>query len=259
MKHLTAKKYAHLPELEAHEIGRPHFRLKNYLVSGLGDYRAEPMWDIYAVAPSTAVNKQVLFSIPQNNPFTIPGGATFTKTPQSTSMQKSAELPQPERYIARGICIYMDNSMNQADVAQFASQCYVNLEVSKKSFFQIPLAGKLPAGGGAWAQQVIGVTSLAVGASVTGNGLPSEAGGGYPLTQPGVVGTNSDGSDSFPQVDGILIAQATSFSVTLDPTLAAHINAPGTGFVTAATTDYAPGIGVVLWVLLEGTHVVAVQ
>ena len=86
-------------------------------------------------------------------------------------------------------------------------------------------------------------------------------GGGYAGTETaaGVVGNNQDGSDSFPQIDGVLIPQNQNFAVIVDPTLAAHVNAVGVGFTTAATTAYAPGIGIVAWVLLEGTHVVAVQ
>lgn len=259
MRHLTAKKYAHLEELEAHEIGRPHFRMKNPLVSGLGDYRVEPLWDMYLIAAATACVKEILFSIPQNNQFQIPGGAAFNKTVQTTSMLKSAELPSPERYILRAISVYLANNMNQDDVSQFCSQTYLSVFMgsSGKSFFQIPLIGKLPAGGGAWAQQSAiggGLGSALFG--VTGNGLPTEAGGGYPQTAAGVVGSNKDGTDSFPQIDGVLIPQNQTFGVIVDPTLAAHVAA--VGFTTAATTTYAPGIGVIAWVLLEGTHVVAV-
>ena len=247
-------------ELEAHEIGRPHFAMRNPLVSGLGDYRVEPIWDIYLIAASTACVKEILFSIPQNNQFQIPGGAAFNKTVQSTSMLKSAELPSPERYILRAISVYLANNMNQDDVSQFCSQTYLSVFMgsSGKSFFQVPLIGKLPAGGGAWAQQCNSGTGTGTGTifSVTGNGLPTEAGGGYPQTAAGVVGQNPDGSDSFPQIDGVLIPQNQTFGVIVDPTLAAHVAA--VGFTTAATSAYAPGVGVIAWVLLEGTHVVAV-
>lgn len=261
MRSLSAKKYAHLQELEAHEIGRPHFRMHNPLITGLGDYRVEPLWDIYLVAASTPCVKEILFSVPQNNPYTIPGGANFIKTVQSTSMQKSAELPSPERFLGRSIAVYLANNMNQDDVSQFCSQTYLSLFLgsSGKSFFQVPLVGKLPAGGGAWAQQANSGTGTGTGAifGVTGNGLPTEAGGGYPQTAAGVVGSNTDGSDSFPQIDGILFPQNQTFGVIVDPTLAAHVSAAG--FTTAATDAYAPGVGVIAWVLLEGTHVVAVQ
>ena len=140
MRHLTAKKFAHLEEIEAHEIGRPHFRMRNPLVQGLGDYRVEPIWDIYLIAASTACVKEILFSIPQNNQFQIPGGAAFNKTVQSTSMLKSAELPSPERYILRAISVYLANNMNQDDVSQFCSQTYLSVFMgsSGKSFFQVP-------------------------------------------------------------------------------------------------------------------------
>lgn len=261
MRKLTAKRYAHLQELEAHEIGRPHFRMHNPLVQGLGDYRVEPIWDIYLIAAATACIKEILFSVPQNTPYTIPGGSGFTKTVQSTSMQKSAELPAPERYLLRAVCVYLANNMNQNDVNQFCSQTYCSLFVgsSGKSFFQVPLVGKLPAGGGAWAQQAFtagaGLGNLIAG--TVGNGLPSEVGGGYPLTGNGVTDANNPDAN-FPQVDGILIPQNQTFGFIVDPTLAAHVSAAG--FTTAAATNtYAAGVGVIAWVLFEGTHVVAVN
>ena len=261
MRKLTVKRFAHLQELEAHEIGRPHFRIHNPLVAGLGDYRAEPVWDVYLIGASTPCIGETLFLVPQNVPYTIPGGSGFTKTKQSTSMQKSAELPSPERYLLRSIAIYLANNMNQNDVNQFCSQTYCSLFVgsSGKSFFQVPLVGKLPAGGGAWAQQAFtagsGLGNLIAG--TVGNGLPTEAGGGYPLTANGVNGTNPDKSDDFPQIDGILIPQNQTFGFIVDPTLAAHVAAAG--FTTAANANvYAAGVGVIAFVLFEGTHVVGV-
>src|ERR1700687_2997096 len=119
MKTLNTKRFAHLQEISAHEIGRPRFRLRNMLAAGLGDFVVQPEWDYYGVAVSTAGVKRVLFSIPQNNPFQIPGGATVTKTFQMTSMQQSAQLQAPERMLVRGITVFVSNDVNQADMNRF--------------------------------------------------------------------------------------------------------------------------------------------
>jgi hypothetical protein len=252
MKNLTAKKYAHLEELSAHEIGRPHFRLKNMIVSGLGDFVVQPDWDGYFVAAATATVQQTLFAIARGNPFTITGGATFTKTAQTTSMVKSNELQAPERLLVRAITVYLDNQMNQGDTAAFLSQTLVDFQISTKSFLQLGLAGKAPAAGGAWAQQ-FGATAAATIIGVTGNGLPSER-QGYSLCAPEASGQKPE--ESFPSIEGILISQQQAFRVIVDPTLAAHVAAAG--FTTAAAAAVPAGIGVRAFVYLEGTKARAV-
>lgn len=261
MKTLSAiKRFAHLPELEAHEIGRPHFRMQNPLAGGLGDFVVQPIWDGYFVKFNTACVTQTLFSIPQGNPFTITGGATFTKTKQTTSMVKAAELPAPERLLVRGITAFTDNNMNQADQASLCSQFYMNFFISTKSFFEMGVLGKIPGGGGAWAQQ-FGATAATTIIGVTGNGMPTEH-QGFALTDPGAAGfspTNDPDEikqSTFPQIDGVLITQQQNFGVLIDPTLAAHIAA--VGFTTANNTAVPPGIGINLFVYLQGNHVRAV-
>jgi hypothetical protein len=260
MRKLTARRFAHLQEIEAHEIGRPHFRMKNPLAGGLGDFVVQQEWDGYFVAAATACVLQTLFAIPQGSNFTITGGATFAKTLQTTSMQLNAQLQPPERLLVRGITVYLDNSMNQSDAAKFCSQVILNFFVSTKSFYVTNLIGKLPAGGGAWAQQ-FGATAATTIIGVVGNGLPSEH-QGFALTAPGAQGFSATGDpqeiamSTFPQIDGVLIAQQQSFKVVVDPTLAAHIAAAG--FTTAAGGAVPPGIGVNAFVSLEGTKARAV-
>jgi hypothetical protein len=251
MKKLTSRRFAHLPEIEAHEIGRPHFRLNNPLAAGLGDFVVQPEWDGYFVAASTATVLQSLFSVPQNNPFTITGGATFVKTLQTTSMNASNQLQAPERILVRGVSVFLDNTMNQIDVAKFVSQVLLDFVISKKSFLQIPHLAKLPAGGGAWAQQNGATVGTPIG--VTGNGLP----GSRECFGLMASGTGQPGSpEYFPEIEGVLIAQQQSFLVRIDPTQAAHIAA--VGFSTQAAGAVPAGIGINAWVYLEGTKVRAV-
>ena len=225
------------------------------LAAGLGDFVVQPEWDYYGVATSTATVAQTLFAQPQGLPFTITGGTTIIKTLQTTSMVQMAQLQAPERMLVRGISVFLDNGMNQADVSAFLSQTIINFFISTKSFFVIGVAAKLPAGGGAWAQQ-FGATAATTIIGVTGNGIPSEH-QGFRLTDPGVTGT--PGVDQFPEVDGILIAQQQAFKVVVDPTQAAHINAAGVGFTTKASSAVVPvGTGVNAFVYLEGQKARAV-
>lgn len=260
MKKLTAKRFSHLQEIEAHEIGRPHFRFKNPLAGGLGDFVVQSEWDGYFVAAATACVAQTLFSIPQGSNFTITGGATFSKTLQTTSMQLNAQLQPPERLLVRGITVFLDNTMNQGDAAKFVSQVLLNFFVSTKSFLVTNLVGKLPGGGGAWAQQ-FGATAATTIIGVVGNGIPSEH-QGFAVTAPGAQGFSATGDpqeiamSTFPQIDGILIAQQQAFRVEIHPELAAHIAAAG--FTTAAAGAVPPGVGVNAFVHLEGTKARAV-
>jgi hypothetical protein len=251
-RNLNTKRFAHLQEISAHEIGRPKFRLRNMLAAGLGDFVVQPEWDYYGVAVSTAVVKQTLFSIVQNNNFTITGGATVAKTLQMTSMVQPNQLQAPERMLVRGICCVFDNLVNQTDAAKFGSQTIVNFFISTKSFFVIAHWFKLPAGGGIWAQQ-FGATAANTIIGPVGNGLPSEH-QGFRLTDPGCDGT--PGIDQFPNIDGILIAQQQAFKVEVDPTLAAWAQA--TGFTTNANTTVPIGTGINAWVYLEGQKARAV-
>lgn len=252
MKNLNAKRYAHLEEISAHEIGRPHFRLRNMLAAGLGDFVVQPEWDIYGVAVATPTIAQTLFLQPQGQNFTITGGATFVKTFQSTSMVQMSQLQAPERMLVRGMTLYTDNTTNQLDLNNFCSQTIVNFFISTKSFFAINLAGKIPAGGGPWAQQ-FGATAATTIIGTTGNGMPSEH-QGFKFTDPGCDGT--PGVDQFPNIDGILIAQQQAFKVLVDPTQAAHKQA--TGFTTQAGGAVPPGTGLFAWVILEGQKARAV-
>jgi hypothetical protein len=252
MKTLNAKRFAHLQEISAHEIGRPRFRLKNMLAAGLGDFVVQPEWDYYGVAVSTAVVKQTLFSIVQGQPFTITGGATVTKTLQMTSMVQAAQLQAPERMLVRGLTVFVSNDVNQADMNRFGSQTIVNFFISTKSFFVVGILAKLPAGGGAWAQQ-FGATAATTIIGSVGNGLPSEH-QGFRLTDPGCDGT--PGVDQFPNIDGILIAQQQAFKVEVDPTQAAWAQA--TGFTTNSGATVPVGTGINAFVYLEGQKARAV-
>src|ERR1700682_1598872 len=173
MKNLNSKRYAHLHELSAHEIVRPHFRQKNMLAAGLGDFVVQPEWDYYGVAVATATVSQTLFAMPQGQNFTITGGATFVKTLQTTSMVQASQLQEPERMLVRGMTIYTDNEMNQLDLNKLAPQTIVNFFISTKSFFAINVLGKIPAGGGPFVQQ-FGATAALTIIGTTSHGLPNE-------------------------------------------------------------------------------------
>lgn len=245
----TEKRFAHLPRLEAHEVGRPKHRLRNPIASGLGDFVVQPIWDYYGVAANTATARQEAFSVGRGQQYTPTGGAAFTKTEQTTSMDIGRQLQAPERLLVRCVSVYLDNEMNQLDVARFLSQTLLDWRISTKSFFQLPLIGKAPAGGGAWAQQ----TNNNV--SVTGNGLPSSS-EGYSITAPGAGGLTAAGQQEFPQIEGVLLEQQQAFHVVVDPTLAAHVAA--VGFTTQAAGAIPAGIGVRAFFFLEGTKVRAV-
>jgi hypothetical protein len=250
----TSKRYAHLPRLEAHEVGRPKFRLRNPIASGLGDFIVQPIWDYYGAAVGTPVVLQRLFTIPQGQNVTITGGATFAKTPQTTTMTLNAQLEAPQRLLVRAVSVLLDNQVHQNDLTQFVNQTLLIWNISTKAFLTIPVV-KCPAGGGAWSMSIQGApgTAVAIGSTITnnGNGFPTAL-DGYSVVAPGAPG--------FPTIEGVLIEQQQAFNVVLDPTLAAHKQA--TGFTTAAAAGTAAipqlGTGIHAFVFLEGTLVRAV-
>ena len=237
------QRFAALPRIEAHEVGRPRFRVGNPIVAGAGDFEVQPIYDYYGVAAATATGAQRMFQVSQGQNHVL-GGLNIIKTALHTSMTTAGGvLPNPERILVRCVCVFLDNRMNQVDVSRFINETLLTLTIGQKQYLQAGLFN-FPAGGGAWLQS----TNNAAG--IAGNGRPSSQ-EGYKLMAPAGPG--------YPGVDGIEIAQGQNFAVVLDPTLATQFQALGTGFTTAAAGATPAGIGVHAEVYLHGTKLIAVQ
>lgn len=246
----NAKRYAQLPRLEAHEVSRPRFAIRNPYVAGQGDFQIKPVYDYYGVAANTAVTAQTLFSVPVNQNHVL-GGLNIVKTNWHTSMTQASQLPNPNRILVRRLAAYLLNRMNPVDITRFLDETVLSFIIGTKAYLDVVL-GKVPAGGGAWIQSVVN----AVGAG--GSGIPQSC-EGYKLNGGPSIGPNGAPDMRYPQVDGIEIAQGQTFGVLLDPTRCTTFTAIGTGFTSAVAGATPAGIGVHALIHLEGTQLLPVQ
>lgn len=252
------KRYAKAPRLEAHELGNPHFAVRNPIVPGLGDFECIPLRSYYGIAVATATILQQLFTVIAGGQFNQ-GGLNFIQSALHTSMTKQNELPNPRKHLARDLVCFLDNRMNPVDVTRILSESLFSFIVGQKTYAQDVLA-QCGGGGGAHLQS----TQNAVG--VQGSGMPYSA-NCYKLQQvpygqyvgpDGAVRPGVDGV-TFPGIDGVVIEQGQNFRVVIDPTGAQQFNAAGVGFTTAAAAATPAGIGVHLYFHIRGPQLIEVQ
>jgi hypothetical protein len=220
-----------LPKLGEHELGRPHFRVQNPIVQGMGEAIIQPSYDFYRSVQGTAVNRQLMFTIPQGGSYTPNGGVAFNKTAYHTDLTQAGVLAAPNKLLVRAVCGWWRNDIFPTDAALFANDAMVFFSVNQKPYLSIQF-GKLPAGGGVF------VTGSLTAVNGTSNGYP-DAANLYLITEGEIL--------------GVQIEQQQNFGVDLNPT----ITDTGVGF-TAATTANG-GKDVIAKVMLEGVLLRAVQ
>ena len=225
------ERLSRLPKLGAHELGRPHFKVRNPIVQGMGEAIIQPSYDYYRVVQGNAVSRQLLFTIPQGSQYTPTGGAAFSKTAYHTDLTQSGVLAAPNKLLVRALCGWWHNEIFPLDATQFADNCMVFFQVNQKPYLNIAF-GKLPAGGGVF------VTGSLTTVNGTSNGYP-DAANLYLITEGEIL--------------GVQIEQQQNFGITLDPT----ITQTGVGFTTATTAN--GGLDVIVKMYLEGVLLRAVQ
>lgn len=226
-----SSRLSRLPKISAHEIGRPHFKLRNPLVTGMGEAIVQPSYDYYETVQGAATTRQLLFTVPQGQQYTPAGGVAFTKTYYHTDMTQSGVLPAPNKLLVRGICVFVKGNIHPTDLNLFTDAAMITFAVNTKNYLVIQ-AGKLPSGGGPFVSGTLSGVNSAV------NGYPDAAN----------IYTITDGD-----ILGVQIEQQQNFSVIVDPTA----TATGVGF-TALTTGNG-GFGVDVHVYLEGVLLRSVQ
>lgn len=234
-----SKKYAHLPELHASDLGRPRLRMRNPIVAGFLEGITQALYDIYAIALNTATVKLTLFSVPQGQTYNFGGVTAFTKTLAHTSQVLAGVLEAPKKHIVRAISVFTEGNMVGNDLEKFL-ECFCQFSVNGKSY-QDTIVGRLPAGGGAFAA-MMGTFTATNGFSLTANGYP-DARNTYTLAYGGVP-----------------IEQQQNFSVVIDPTIS-NVTAAAftTANVVAAPGTPIAGTGIFAHVFLDGTLFRAVQ
>jgi hypothetical protein len=234
--------------VEAAELGRPHLRMRNPIVSGLLEGITQSLYDIYRVVANTAAIKLLLFAQPQGQTYNFGGVTAFAKTILHTNLVQAGMLQSPNKHIVRAISVMVSGIPGAApnpsiailDLLNFLHNTYFEFDVNQKPYCQSQV-GRFPAGGGAFvgggSATTVAATSV-LGVAV--NGTPSTQ-NTYALMH-----------------GGVNIEQTQNFSVLVDPTVEA-----GGAFTTIATNATAqnggPGSGIAATIYLDGTLFRAVQ
>ena len=229
--------------VEDHELGRPHLRFQNPIVSGGLEGLRQALYDIYRVGVATVAPLVTLFSVPVGGNYTQGVAAAFQKTRLHTNMKIGGLLQSPNKHLVRAIKIRLSGLpvattqavINNLDALAFLYGMFVDFQVNDKDYF-IGEVAELPQGGGLFAPLGVATT---VAASTPVSGVSNN---GWPDTR-NMWGT---------VYDGISIEQTQTFGVILDPTQ------ESTGaFTTAAAaptagTPLGPGTGISAKVELDG-------
>ena len=247
-------RFAACREITEREVGRPRLETlrKNPIIAGQLEYLVQPIYDFYGVAVATAVTKQSLFAQPIGGQYTPAGGAALVKTLYHTNLVQPGMLDAPKKMLVKLISVIVRGDAAPQDGVSFLGQTLAQLQISGKDY-STTLVSKLPAGGGAWSQNISTQTLAAGGtmANAFANGYP-HALNAYTIT------------DDAPQVPGLppmdpilgqLIEQQQNFFVTLDPTLTGA--AAFTTLAAAPATQFV-GTGLNVHVYLEGVLMRAV-
>lgn len=241
-------RYANLPTLSEHEIGRPSFggRRCNPIVAGQLEYLVQPIYDFYGVAVATPVTKQTLFAVPIGSAYTPAGGTAFTKTQYHTNLVQAGMLDAPKKMLVKAVAVVLRSDVASSDLNSFIGTTTVELIISGKSYW-LSLVSKAPAGAGGFFGGFSTQTLAAGGTTGT------SAANGWPSAQN--VATITDPMPQIPGLDamepilGQLIEQNQNFQVILDPTISGA--AAFTSLAAAPATQFV-GTGINAHVYLEG-------
>ena len=222
-------------EVDESELGRPHVRRKNpvltaAMIGTVGTQAGVPLmtldiirqnlYTIYQVATATKLVPQAIFAVGQNGFYTPIGGAQYQLTELHTNLLTGASggLANPQRFMCRGLCRYVREDVDAADLVNWNFGTYVELQIgdTKKPYFQgqlvqipQPSAIQVNAQPGAGAP-----TTPATGRAFSTTGWPV-ADNYYALLAEGLIDPTTN---QFIQDAGITIDQGQFFSVVLDPT-----------------------------------------
>ncbi len=239
---------ARLPEIDISEIGRPHLRMRNPNVGGYIEGLAQPLYDIYRVAPATTAPIVRTFSIGQGGLYNVGGVTSFQKTKLHTNLTQNGQLEAGKTYIVKAVkCIVTGgpqpapasglSTVHPIDAVNFAYSTFVDFQVNSYDYL-LTQPSQLPAGGG------ISVTG---GLSIYGQTA---------ATVDGVVVPNNGRPDARNVFElplgGVSIEEIQNFTVIVDPTLES-----GGAYATVSGSSAVQGLlgtGLNCWFILDGVE-----
>jgi len=227
--------------ISARELGRPRARLGNPN-TGIPEIVVQPEYDIYAVAPGSAMGLLILFSLQQNATYNFNGVTAFAKGPGHTTLLQAGMLESSYTFVVRALSLYVQALQGQAhpvahpeDVINLTSS-FMQFNINRKSYYD-GIGAWLPGGAGVFVAG-FGTLTAAAAAFNALNGLPFAQ---NIYTLPG----------------GQFINPQENFNFIINPT----VNAGGTPSCLAAAGNPA-GVtanGLMAWIRLDGTLIRVAQ
>lgn len=225
--------------VDEQELGRPHLRFNNPVVSGGLEGLRQSLYDIYRVDPATVAPTVTLYAVPIGGQYNTGVAVAFQKTKLHTNMKLAGVLQSPNKHLVRAIKVRVTGQpaatsqtmVNVLDLLSFIYGTLIDFQINDKDYF-LGEAAELPQGGGAFfnAGSATTVAATTTVSGVANNGVP-------------------DTRDMWSTVyDGISIEQTQSFGVVLDPT---QENTGAFTTRTAAVQTASAGIGTGLSVKFE--------
>jgi len=233
-------------ELDEHEIGRPHLRLKNpiYPIDANGnivglEVLGWELYDYYECVLNTTLQKETMFSISLGQQYTPAGGVPFGKTLFHTNMQgQGGVLPNPQKFMVKGLAHIVDPATLILDFRTFEYQTQYTFQVGDSNkVYSSQLIAKVPSASGI---SISGIDAVTAAANL------NAATQGWPVTN-NLYSLLADGNDP-----GVELNQGQQFGVVIDPTLVI-----GGTYVTA--NSQAGGVGLKMWFSLVGALTRSVQ
>jgi hypothetical protein len=228
-------------KISAFELGRPKAKLGNPN-TGIPEVIVQPLYDIYFVAPATAMPLLTLFTVPVGQNYNFGGVASFGKNFGHTNLVQAGMLESSYTFVVRALSIYIQAQQGNAhpilhpeDAINFLSS-YMQFNINRKPYFD-GIGAWIPGGAGAFLSGFGSLTAPASSFNTT-NGLPQSR-NVYPL--PG----------------GQFINPQETFNVIINPT----INAGGAPLTLAAAGNPVgvPAAGLSAWWRLDGTLIRVAQ
>src|SRR5260370_16503881 len=129
-----------LSKISAYELGRPRARLGNPN-TGIPEVVVQPEFDIYAVAPATAMGALSLFQVVQGQTYNFNGVTAFTKGPGHTTVVQPGMLESSYTFVVRAISVSVSGLQgnatplaNPVDLTNFIYS-FFQFTINRKTYF----------------------------------------------------------------------------------------------------------------------------
>jgi hypothetical protein len=195
------------------------------------------LYDYFQALANTTMVKTILFQQGIGTQYTPLGGTPFAKNIFHSNLNgQGAQLPNPQRFLIRAIYKTLRSDIWPIDLANLEYQTYTELDIGDRNIpYYEGILVQVPGGNAAF---LSGATPTNTWAATSG--WPVE-GNKYSTVMHDLVSDQDGGPDI-----GIVLSQGQNFSMFIDPTLYQG------GAFSTATSGSPGGVGIQLWLVLDG-------